>query len=243
MVERVQSVERAMTVLTTFGATTPRLSLAEVAEIADLPRGTVHRLLATLEDLGYIRNDRGIYELTPKVLEIGHGYLSSQSLPELARRYLDELSETVDEHCSLAVLEGTEVLCIAATPGRHALGIATRVGTRMPAAVTSLGRALLADLDDHEVVTRLGIGGDDRRALLDELAATRLRGYSLADQAQEPGLVATGAPVRDSTGTVVAAMAIATHVSRYSIDAVERHLSPKVVDAANRLSEALVHRG
>ncbi len=214
----VQSVERAFSILETFDEEHPWRTAADIAEIAGLARPTTYRMLQTLQQLGYVRNERGQFEVTPRVLRLGAGYLGPMSLASRAQPVLDRLSEEVGEHVALGVLDGDDVIAVAAATSPHSrfLSVAVQVGQRLPADATSLGRVLLAH--------RSG-GHHDPSGIVE-------RGYVLTDGLLESGLRSLGAPVRNASGTVVASVSIAVNASRVSIDDLEQRCLPRLLDAA-----------
>ena len=109
----VSGFARGLKVIEAFGETRPRLTIAEAAKLTDLDRATVRRCLLTLADLGYADYDGKFFTLTPKVLRLGHAYLSATPLPLLIQPYLDQLSEKAGQSASASVLDGTDVVYIA----------------------------------------------------------------------------------------------------------------------------------
>lgn len=133
MAERVQALERGLAVIRTFGSDTPRQTLAEVARSSNLARATARRVLMTLESLGYVRFRDGIFELSPKILELGYSYLSSLRPAAIALPYLEALSERLEESCSVSVLDDTEIVYVARVPTRRIMTVSIGLGTRFPA--------------------------------------------------------------------------------------------------------------
>jgi len=183
----VQSLARGLAVIRAFGADRPRLSLSDVARATDLTRASARRFLLTLESEGYVRARDGLFELTPRVLELGFSYLSAQSLPEVAQPHLETLSHTVGESSSASILDGTDIVYIARVPTRRIMSVGITIGTRFPAYVTSMGRVLLAfaSADDRETYfegfTPTAFTSrtvTDRDALEQELDRPALREYT-----------------------------------------------------------------
>src|SRR5690606_23509209 len=106
----VQSLARGLAVIRAFDADHPQLTLSEVARATGLTRSVARRFLHTLVQLGYVGTDGRLFSLRPKVLELGYSYLASLSLPELAMPTMERLVERVRESCSMAVLDGEEVV-------------------------------------------------------------------------------------------------------------------------------------
>ncbi|WJL94441.1 IclR family transcriptional regulator C-terminal domain-containing protein [Microbacterium sp. ET2] len=244
--EFVQSLARGLGVIRAFDAEHPSLTLSDVARRTDLTRAAARRFLHTLQTLGYVRSDGRAFALTPKVLELGFSYLSALSLPEVVQPHLEALSREVDESVSAAVLAGAEVVYVARVPTRRIMSVRITIGTRFPAYATSMGRVLLAALPEAAVAGILSLLPPahltdrtltDPEALAAELARVRTQGWSLVDGELEPGLRSVAAPVRDRTGSVVAAVNISTSATRDTVDRVRETYLPALL-AATRAIEA-----
>lgn len=244
--EFVQSLARGLGVIRAFDAEHPSLTLSDVARRTDLTRAAARRFLHTLQALGYVRSDGRAFALTPKVLELGFSYLSALSLPEVVQPHLEALSREVDESVSAAVLAGAEVVYVARVPTRRIMSVRITIGTRFPAYATSMGRVLLAALPDAAVADILTLLPPelltdrtltDPEALAAELARVRAQGWSLVDGELEPGLRSVAAPVRDRTGTVVAAVNISTSATRDTVERVRETYLPALL-ATTRAIEA-----
>lgn len=241
----VQSFVRGLEVLRTFSADRPRQTLAEVASASGLARATARRFLHTLVSIGYAGTDGREFWLTPRVLELGFGYLTSQPLVSIAKPRLEDLSRTVNESSSLSVLDGTDIVYISRVPVRRIMRVDITVGTRFPAWATSMGRVLLAGMDAgalddyfaHVHLESLAPGTVvDERKIRDEIAKIRDRGWCIVDQELEPGLRSVAAPVTDFDGTVVAAVNISTQTSVHDVAELHRTFLPGVIRTADLIS-------
>ena len=246
--EFVQSLERGLSVIRAFDAEHSRLTLSEVATATGLSRAAARRFLHTLVHLGYMRTAGGRFELRPKILELGYAYLSSLTLPEVAMPHLEELVEEVHESSSVSELDGSDVVYIARVPTKRIMTVTISVGTRFPAYATSMGRVLLAaqpepwldaylagaslhHLTGHTITTANG--------LRQELRKIRARGWALIDQELEEGLRSLAAPIRDSDGAVIAAVNVATHAGRRSLDSIVADLLSPLLATAERIERDL----
>jgi IclR family pca regulon transcriptional regulator len=222
----VQSVERAFSILETFDEQHPARTAADIAEAAGLARPTTYRMLQTLRRLGYVRNINGRFEVTPRVLRLGAGYLGRESIAARAQPILDTTSEKLGEHIAIGVLDGDEVITLAAanSPQSRYLAVAVQVGQRLPATQTSLGRVLLA-----------------YRPSADDADARQIRadGYVVTDGLLETGLRALGVPIRDHAGDVVASMSVAVNAIRVSIEQLEGEFLPIMLDAADAIGSLI----
>lgn len=243
----VQSLARGLAVIRAFGAERPRLSLSDVARTTGLTRASARRFLLTLETEGYVRLRDGLFELTPRVLELGFSYLSAQTLPEVTQPHLEALSHAVGESSSASILDGVDIVYIARVPTRRIMSVGITIGTRFPAYVTSMGRVLLASLDSAALDTYFE-GFDptaytsrtvvSRDALEAELDRVRQQGWSLIDGELEPSLRALAVPVARG-GTVVAAINVAMPASDTDPATQVERLLPAMRDAAAAISRDL----
>lgn len=251
MSEFVQSLDRGIKVIRSFSADTPRQTLAEVSRSTGLTRATCRRLLLTLTELGYARTDGKHFELTPAVLDIGYTFLASLRLDEIAQPFIEQLSERVHESCSVSVLDDTDIVYVARVPTKRIMNVAIGLGSRFPAFQTSMGRALLAELDDAEIVDIFERSNRGRQtpytvttseALLERMADVRQCGFAILDQELEVGVRSVGTAVRDTRGRAVAAINVSTLAARTDLDEIRTVLAPQLVDTARLVSEALARR-
>ena len=144
----VPALERGLRVLGEFSRDSRTLSAPELARRLDLPRSTVFRLLTTLESMGFIdRTDNGNdYRLGMAVLRLGFEYLASLELTELGQPVLARLCDEIRYPCNLVVRDGRSIVYVAKVTPPTPFSSAVRVGTRLPAHATVLGRILLEDL-------------------------------------------------------------------------------------------------
>jgi len=248
----VQSLARGLAVVRAFGASTPRLTLSEVARATELTRASARRFLLTLEAEGYVRVRDGVFELTPRVLELGFSYLSAQSLPEVAQPHLEALSREVGESTSASVLDGSvpgtyDIVYVARVPTRRIMSVGITIGTRFPAFATSMGRVLLAALPAAERDSFLeGFSGEaftartvtSPSALRVELERVAAQGWSLVDGELENGLRALAAPI-SRAGSVVAAINVSMPASDEDAGAQALRLLPAMQQAAAAISRDL----
>jgi len=246
--EFVQSLERGLSVIRAFDADHPRLSLSEVAAVTGLSRAAARRFLHTLVHLGYMRAVDGRFELRPKILELGYAYLSSLTLPEVAMPHLEELVEQVHESSSVSELDGEDVVYIAGVPTKRIMAVTISVGTRFPAYATSMGRVLLAAkpepwLDSYLSTVSLphlaGHAVSTASGLRQELQKIRSRGWALVDHELEEGVRSVAAPIRDPDGAVIAAINVATHAGRRTLDAIVAELLQPLLNVAGRIERDL----
>lgn len=251
MSDFVQSLARGIEVIRAFSADSRRLTLADVSRATGLTRATCRRLLLTLVELGYASTNGKTYELTPRVLDIGYSYLASLQINEIAQPYLEALSDEVHESSSVSVLDGTDIVYVARVPTKRIMTVAIGLGSRFPAYQTSMGRVLLAELDDDEIVDLFARSDRSRQTprtvttsteLLDRIAQVRAAGWCLVDQELEDGVRSIAAPVRDASGGAVAAVNVSTHAGRTDLDQIHDFFVPRLLATSTSISEALARR-
>jgi len=243
------SLARGLAVVQAFQERKRHLTIAQISHRTEIPRAAVRRCLHTLIKLGYATTDGRTYSLLPKVLTLGHAYLSSTPLAVSAQPYLDRMSDQLHEACNMATLEGDDILYIARSATvQRLISVDLSVGGRLPAYCTSMGRILLAALDDatlHEYLEHADLQAKTSRtvhdpaALLEILQQVREQGWCVVDQELEQGLRSIAVPVYDASGQVLAALNISTHAGRVSRSELEQKFLPIMVAASRDLSTQL----
>ncbi len=210
----VTALARGLAVLLALSDKKRRMSIAQVSHRTGIPRAAARRSLHTLANLGFVAaDDARRFYLRPRVLSFSHAYLSASPLAVLAQPILDRLGESLREACSLAILDGDEIVYLARSASSRIMSPALNVGRRLPAYCTSIGHVLLAHLPDDELDAYLArvrfhpyteytlTSADKIRKMLNEV---RDSGHAFASQQMEPRLCTIAVPVRDSAGHYVA---------------------------------------
>jgi IclR family pca regulon transcriptional regulator len=247
----VQSLGRGLAVIRTFDGV-PSQTLSEVAVASGLTRAAARRFLLTLAELGYVDVEGRSFRLTPRVLELGRAYLSNLTLPEVALPHLRDLVAGVRESSTVAVLDRGQIVYIAHVRADRVLSVLITVGGRDPAEATALGRMLLASQSDEwldRYLVQVRLVPHTSRTIVDparlrgELARVRRQGFALVDQELEEGLRAVAVPIHDGEGRVVAAVNVALHASRWSIEAIRTVLVPSLLETAAAIDADLAATG
>jgi IclR family pca regulon transcriptional regulator len=239
----IEALARGLEVIAAFPPGQPQMSLAQVAGATGLARPTARRILLTLEELGYVRLCEAGFALTPRVLELGVAYVRSMGLWDIARPHMERLVERTGESCSVAQLDGSDIIYVARVAVPKLVTLSVQIGTRFPALQTSLGKVLLAALRADELKqvlaepSRSGLTpcwqpdlGERDAALRD----VRARGWALTDQQLAPGIRSVAAPLRDGSGQVIAALNVNCHAAETSVERlVEEHLPPLLQTAGD----------
>jgi IclR family transcriptional regulator, pca regulon regulatory protein len=246
--EFVQSLERGLTVLSTFGADRPRQSISDVARVTGLTRAAARRFLHTLEQIGYLRKTGDHFHLTPKVLDAAYAYVSSLNLAEVAQPHMEALVAATNESSSIGALDGTQVVYTVRVPTSRIMTVALTVGSRLPAYATSMGRVLLAAqgpaaLDEYFAQATLAPLTSrtvtDEARLRDILSTVRAQGWALVDQELEEGIRSVAAPLRNDQREVIGALNVSTHAGRVTKEHLKKHILPQLQQTADRINAAL----
>jgi IclR family pca regulon transcriptional regulator len=172
-------------------------------------------------------------------------------LPQVAQPFMEALSEQVHESVSASVLDGYEIIYVARVPTKRIMTIALSLGSRLPAASTSMGRVLLAGLCDAELddflataplVARTERTIVDPSRLREVVEDVRRQGWALVDQELEDGVRSIAAPVRDRAGRTAAAINVSTHAGRVGLRELRAEFVPALLDAAAGITAALAKR-
>jgi IclR family pca regulon transcriptional regulator len=241
----IDSVEKALRVLQAFSAEHPSLTVSEAADLTGLARATARRVLLTYVQLGFAETDDRRFRLTPRVLRLGYGYLSSLPIWERAQPHMRALADEVRESCSAATLDGDEIVYVARVPAKRSMSIVLSVGSRLPAYPTSMGRVLLAAQPQDRLAGYLETLRlqpltantiTDARELADELTRVREQGYALVNGEREEGVCSAAAPVRDGAGKVIAAVNVAANAGRVSAGELRERCVPLLIKTADAIS-------
>ncbi|SFC87051.1 IclR family transcriptional regulator domain-containing protein [Tropicimonas isoalkanivorans] len=210
------SFARGLKVIRAFDAMHPRLSVAGVAERTKLDRAVARRLLLTLVEEGFAKQEGKTFELTAKILTLGYSYLSAMGLDQRLQPYLDELSAQLEQAVSVSVLDGSETIFIARSERvGQIMAYVVRTGLRLSAFSSASGRVLLADLPQDELDRRLAdtemvaltpFTKTDKSAVRDEISRARMNGYCVNEQELEEGLLSVSVPIHGPDGRVRAAL-------------------------------------
>jgi IclR family pca regulon transcriptional regulator len=246
----VTALARGLAVLLSLSDKKRHMSIAQVSHRTGIPRAAARRSLHTLAKLGFVAaDDTRRFYLRPRVLSFGHGYLSASPLAVLAQPILDRLGEALQEGCSLATLDGDEIIYLARSATSRVMSPAMNAGRRLPAYCTSIGHAILAHLPEDELSAYLARikfhpytahTPRSTEELLALLAAVRESGFAFASQMMEPRLCTLAVPVRDMGGSTVAGINVILQgrlVTRS--EAAERYFHP-LQQAAMELGSLLL---
>lgn len=247
-------LERTLAVLELLAVHAHGLPLYEIADQLRIPRSATHRVLTSLVEHGYVRQERqlGAYLLTAKLTSLAFTFLAGSGITDFAQPILDRLARESGELVRLAMIDGRELIWVAKSQGSP-LGLRydPDMGQAGRLSCSASGHAWLSCLPEEEAVALVETQGygtrrefgprapETRAALLKYLRAARKRGFSVTVQTYTPWMNACAAPVRSpSTGEVTGTVVIAGPNVRLT-EARMLELGPLLVDAAHELSMAV----
>jgi DNA-binding IclR family transcriptional regulator len=243
------SVRTAARALRAFSGADTELGVAELARRLGTSKSTAHRVLATLAAERLLEQDAtsGKYRLGLSLYELGSAVSEHVDLHQAALPVLTTLRHRTGEMVHVAVLDGLEVVYVERLESHHMLPVFRRVGHRLPAHVTSSGKALLAALprdvlvarlEDHTLVAWTPRTITSRPVLLAELDRVARRGWASNIEEGQLGVSSVGAPVRGPDGAVMAAVSVVGDVARMR-GATMQQAAALVVEAAAVISTRL----
>jgi len=251
----IQTVSNALRLFEAFYEE-DELGVSELARRLELHKNNVFRLLATLEQGGYIEqsDENDLYRLGSRCLELGRAFTRGHSLLRCARPILEELCENSGESVHLGVLQDFEVVHLDGEQPSQLVVTASRIGRRLPVHSTALGKVLLGCseesvreqfdrkfVSDSELPRSSASTIVDGHKLFEHLRTVAVQGYAIDIEECAEGLCCAAAPVHDARGRVIAALSVSGPAYRLSEEDILREIVPLVSAAADRLSQELGH--
>ena len=244
----VQSVDRTFDILEILARNQAGMNLTDIGQEIGLHKSTVHRLLGTLKERGYVEQGAfpGVYKLGLKFVHLAGSYLNGIELKTESETFLRDLSNLLSQTVFLAVLQGDQVVYIDKCEQANSLRRYAIIGRRAPLYCTSLGKALLLDKSEAEIRSILGDTPFKRRTgrtvrdvdeFLEDLRGAAERGWTRDDQENEKGVQCMAAPIRDYRGGIIAAISTAWNIEFNRRDF--EKLAPLVKGTADSISERL----
>jgi DNA-binding IclR family transcriptional regulator len=214
------ALARGVKILDVLASSAAPASLASISRCLELPRSSTLALCNTLVSAGLVvRDTAGTYRLGPHLLVFSRSYLSQTDLHLEFERQCHELDVLPEHTLVLSVLDGTDVTYIGRRRGARPVAI-SYFGMRLPANCTASGKALLSSLEPGELRSLYRNHAQDGlpalspksivnfEALIEDLAEAAGRGYAIDDEEAAPGMICVGAPVSDTTGRAIGAVAV-----------------------------------
>ncbi|MEO8830605.1 IclR family transcriptional regulator [Lapillicoccus sp.] len=240
----VQSIQRAFGLLETMADHGGRMGLSQLAIASGLPLPTIHRLLRTLVDLGYLSQDPSRqYVLAPRLIRLGES--SGAMLNLWARPHLDRLVDELGESANLAMLDGDQIVYLAQAQSQRSMRMFTEVGRRVLPHCTAVGKAIMAQMEPAQVaglLRRTGMPKHTEHTITDPegfaaaLVWVEKHGYAVDDEEQETGVRCVAVVVPDAPARL--GLSVSGPASRMTEEMVQRAV-PALVTAAAALSTDL----
>ncbi len=245
----IRSVANALDVLEQFGKTgEEELGVTGISHRLRFHKNNVFRILATLETRGYVEKNLATenYRLGVKSLELGKNYINRMGLLEKSRPLLERLVQETQETAYIGVLRGTEVVYVDGVESARTVRAVSRVGYRVPAYCTAIGKAQIAFDSDVEILQHLPKSMKSFTArtvvslerLQQELREVRIKGYAVDSEEFEEGLRCIGVPVRDYTRRAIAGICISAPSFRVP-EKKFAEIAAHVIEVGDRLSQRL----
>lgn len=243
----VQILDKSFLILETLSREFSGITLSELSVKVNLNITTVHRILSTFADRGYIQQDvNKLYSLSLKFLELSGSYLNSLDLKTVAENSLQELSVTLEETVFLATSMDNQVVYIDRFKIRGNSQRYAMIGERQPMYCTSLGKSLLmgfskkklihyAENCDFEKLTENTL--QNKEQLLKEIEISKARGWSMDNEEMFNGVICFSAPIHDYRGVVIAAISIS--VTKETLKTLSRD---QICSSLITVSEQISHR-
>jgi len=246
---KVQVLDRAIAILDVLSRSGSEMALTEVTEAVGLHKSTIFRLLMVLERERLVNRNplTGRYRLGMKLFELGSKAVSNLSIRECARTQLEHLAFETGETVHLCVLDHGEMLYVDKVEPERSVRLASSVGRRICMHCSAVGKVMLAFLPDEAVADIVQQHGMTRvtkntittlESLNAELAQIHERGYAIDNEENEEGVRCVAAPIRNYTGTVVAAVSISGPTFRLKAEDIPA-LAAVLVKVADEISAEL----
>jgi len=243
----VQSVEKAMKVLTAFDGSKRQLSLSEISSSTGFDMSATQRFTYTLAALGYLFKDPDSrkYELSPRLLDFTYHYLTSNDLVSRATPYLQQLGSETEEATNLTVLDDTDIVFVLRIVSRNVFNAHVITGSRLPAYCTAPGLAILATLPDGEIddilsrtnlVPYTASTVYEPRKIKERIVQIRKQGYAHTEDEYFVSDISTAAAITNAHGRGIGAVNIAVARSRWQAERDEKRFADLVISTASAIS-------
>ena len=246
---QVQSLKRGLSILECLALAEGGLTLTDIGQRVQLPPSTVHRLLATLEKMGYVyqAGELGRWYVGLQAFTVGSSFLSSRDFVAQSNPYMRRLMDQSGETVNLAILDGTEAVFVDQVQCREMMRTIVKLGSRAPMHASGVGKAMFASLPDDQIDAILKVRGLPRitgntitspETMWASVRVIRQRGWSFDDEEHAIGTRCVGAPIYDEHGETLGAISLAGPSSRLPDERIKQ-LGPLVAHTAEELTRRL----
>ena len=224
------------------------INLENLSRTTELPKATLLRFLSTLISLGYVHRDGAdMYHLTLKMFSVGSRSLKHMDLINTAKPFAKKLCQDLGETVHMGILEGDNAVYVLKEESSYTLRMYSRVGKVIPLYCTAIGKIFLSDMTEKELEDYFRTNPlkpftpksiRTHHALKEELERTRKRGWAIDDEEHEENVFCIGAPVRDYTGKIIAAMSVSWPMFRFNQESF-LETAEKIKETTSELSKVL----
>jgi len=246
---QVQSLTRGLSILECVARSEGGLTLTDIGHRVALPPSTTHRLLATLEKMGYVyqAGDLGLWYIGLQAFTVGSSFLANRDFATHSHAYMRRLMEQSGETANLAILDGTEAVFIDQVQCRETMRTIVKLGSRVPLHASGVGKAIFASLPDDQIDALMKVKGLARitentitspETMWASIRVIRQRGWSFDDEEHLPGTRCVAAPIYDEHEEPLGAISLAGPSTRLRDDRI-RQLGPVVSHFAEEITRRL----
>ena len=248
--EKIKSIDKALDLLEFLSVNEQEIGITEISKKLHMGLSTVYRILTTLKSRGYVIQNQQTtkYRLGIKLFGLGYAVKSTKRLVEITKPYLKQLSQSTNETANLAILEGKEVIYIAKIESPEILTTNIKIGTRLPAHCTSLGKVLLASISNREFESLYkndeplpSLTSDSitsLEGLKKHLKKVKIQGYAVDREEYKIGINCVSVPIFSRNGEVIAAISITGPASRFTIDEI-KEVKDELMNVSKEISNQL----
>jgi DNA-binding IclR family transcriptional regulator len=248
--DKVKSLEKALNLLILLSKSASAMSLDDLTHLAGIKKTSCFRLLQTMKRLNFVGQelDSKNYYVGNRNISIGAAALNGLNLRRTALPFMQRLQEETGETVNLSILEGTEIVFVERMESKHILSTRHKIGDRLPAHCTCMGKSILAFLPGpkaDQILKQIQFIRKTPRTITSieafkrELEEVRSRGLALSIEELEQGLCAVAGPVRDHSGEAIGSINIAFPMIRYKPQEALRTFGPKIEHACLEISKSL----
>jgi IclR family transcriptional regulator, acetate operon repressor len=241
------TIDKSSTILQCVISYGPRVRLAHLQQLTNIPKPTLHRLLHTMIEHGLIRqDDTGIYSVGSELFRLAHDVYNQFHIPVEARQIMIDLQHEAKETIHLSLFRGGQLVYAEKLEAPHPFQMVSRVGKLQPLHSSAIGKAVLALLPEPEAAQLLARSLKrmteftivDPRTLLTSLAAVRIQGFAVDDEEDEAGLRAIGCAICDAQGRPTGGLSIVAPSFQMSLTQAYAY-APLLVEAGRRIAEVI----
>jgi IclR family acetate operon transcriptional repressor len=246
---QVQSLTRGLSLLEALARAEGGLTLTDLAQRVQLAPSTAHRLLATLEKMGYVYQggEMGRWYIGLQAFTVGTSFLANRDFVAQSHPYMRRLMEQSGETANLGIIDGTEAVFIDQVQCREMMRTIVKLGSRVPLHASGVGKAIFAALPDDQIDAILKVKGLPRitantitspETMWASVRVIRQRGWSFDDEEHALGTRCVAAPIYDEHADVLGAISLAGPSSRLPDERIKQ-LGPVVAHTAEELTHRL----